>query len=87
MAANTGSTQGTDRNAENMSRTAHQYVDRASEAVSSMAERFGETGEQLLEMKDTWMEATREYVREKPLQAVGIAVAAGYLLSMIMRSR
>ena len=87
MAANTGSTQGTDRNVENMSRTAHQYVDRASEAVSSMAERFGETGEQLLEMKDTWMEATREYVREKPFQAVGIAVAAGYLLSMIMRSR
>ena len=84
MAANTGSTE---KNVESMSRTAHQYVDRASEAVSSMAERFGETGEQLLAMKDNWMETTREYVREKPIQAIGIAVAAGYLLSMIMRSR
>ena len=84
MAANTGSTE---KNVEGMSRTAHQYVDRASEAVSSMAERFGETGEQLLAMKDTWLETTREYVREKPMQAIGIAVAAGYLLSMIMRSR
>ena len=84
MATNTGSTQG---RTENMSRTAHEYVDRASEAVGSMAERFGETGEQLLAMKDTWIETTREYVREKPMQAIGIAVAAGYLLSMIMRSR
>ena len=84
MAANTGSTE---KNVENMGRTAHQYVDRASEAVSSMAERFGETGEQLLAMKDDWIETTREYVREKPIQAIGIAVAAGYLLSMIMRSR
>ena len=87
MAANTGSTQGTERNVENMGRTAHQYVDRASEAVSSMAERFGETSEQLLAMKDNWVETTREYVRENPIQAVGIAIAAGYLLSMIMRSR
>jgi ElaB/YqjD/DUF883 family membrane-anchored ribosome-binding protein len=87
MAANTGSTQGTERNVEGMSRTAHQYVDRASEAVSSMAERFGETSEQLLAMKDNWVETTREYVREHPIQAVGIAIAAGYLLSMIMRSR
>jgi ElaB/YqjD/DUF883 family membrane-anchored ribosome-binding protein len=84
MATNTGSTE---RSAESMSRTAHQYVDRASEAVSSMAERFGETGEQLMAMKDNWVETTREYVRENPMQAVGIAVAAGYLLSMIMRSR
>jgi ElaB/YqjD/DUF883 family membrane-anchored ribosome-binding protein len=87
MAANTGSTQGSERNVEGMSRTAHQYVDRASEAVGSMAERFGETSEQLLAMKDNWVETTREYVRENPIQAVGIAIAAGYLLSMIMRSR
>jgi ElaB/YqjD/DUF883 family membrane-anchored ribosome-binding protein len=87
MAANTGSTQGSERNMENMGRTAQQYVDRASEAVNSMAERFGETGEQLLAMKDDWVETTREYVRDNPIQAVGIAVAAGYLLSMIMRSR
>jgi ElaB/YqjD/DUF883 family membrane-anchored ribosome-binding protein len=84
MATNTGSTE---RSAEGMSRTAHEYVDRASEAVSSMAERFGETGEQLMAMKDNWVETTREYVREKPMQAIGIAIAAGYLLSMIMRSR
>jgi ElaB/YqjD/DUF883 family membrane-anchored ribosome-binding protein len=83
MATNTS----TERSAEGMSRTAHEYVDRASEAVSSMAERFGETGEQLMAMKDNWVETTREYVRENPMQAVGIAVAAGYLLSMIMRSR
>jgi ElaB/YqjD/DUF883 family membrane-anchored ribosome-binding protein len=32
------------------------------------------------------VEGTREYVREHPVAALGIAVAAGYVLSMLMRS-
>ena len=51
------------------------------------AERFGEKAEEWLEMKDSWVEGTREYVREHPVAALGIAVAAGYVLSMLMRSR
>jgi ElaB/YqjD/DUF883 family membrane-anchored ribosome-binding protein len=31
------------------------------------------------------MDTARDYVREKPLQALGIALAAGYLLHMITR--
>jgi len=38
-------------------------------------------------MKDNWVEGAREYVREHPVAALGIAVAAGYVLSMLMRSR
>jgi ElaB/YqjD/DUF883 family membrane-anchored ribosome-binding protein len=87
MATSTTGTQGTEKSFDRMGQTAHQYVDRAAEVAGSMAERFGETSEQLLAMKDTWVETTREYVKENPIQAVGIAVAAGYLLSMIMRSR
>ena len=34
-----------------------------------------------------WDEAGREYVREHPVAALGIAAAAGYILSMLMRSR
>ena len=36
-------------------------------------------------MQEDWMESARDYVRENPLQALGIAVAAGYLLHMITR--
>jgi ElaB/YqjD/DUF883 family membrane-anchored ribosome-binding protein len=81
----TGTQRNVSKNLEGFSQTAHQAVDRATSAASQMAERFGEKGEELLAMKDTWVESTREYVREHPIQAVGIAVAAGYLFSVITR--
>jgi ElaB/YqjD/DUF883 family membrane-anchored ribosome-binding protein len=38
-------------------------------------------------MKDNWVEGAREYVREHPIAALGMAAAAGYVLSRLMRSR
>jgi ElaB/YqjD/DUF883 family membrane-anchored ribosome-binding protein len=83
-----------DRNIERVSERAHEAVDRAAQAAAAAAERLqekvghlGERGEELLEMKDNWIEGAREYVREHPVAAVGIAVAAGYILSMMMRSK
>ena len=83
-----------EKGVETYSRGAHQAVDRAAEAASAAASRMSEhvealgaKGEELLEMKDQWVDGAREYVREHPFQALGIAVAAGYLLSMMMRSR
>ncbi len=83
-----------EKGVESYSRTAHQAVDRAAEAASAAAgrvseqiEALGAKGEELLEMRDQWVDGAREYVREHPFQALGIAVAAGYLLSMMMRSK
>jgi ElaB/YqjD/DUF883 family membrane-anchored ribosome-binding protein len=76
-----------DKNIDRLSQGAHHAVDRASSAASSMAERVGEKGEQLMEMKDTWVEGAAEYVREHPIAALGIAAAAGYLFSVISRWR
>ena len=72
---------------ERASSSAHEAVDRVTQAASQYAERFGETAEQWLEMKDNWVEGARDYVREHPIAALGIAAAAGYLLHMITRSR
>ena len=72
---------------ERASSTAHEAVDRVAQTASQYAERFGEKAEEWLEMKDNWGEGAREYVREHPVAALGIAVAAGYILSMLMRSR
>ena len=43
--------------------------------------------EELMELPETWLEGARDYVREHPFQALGIALAAGYVLSMMMRSK
>ena len=83
-----------DKSIDTYSKTAHQAVDRAAETAAAVAGRLGERvealgakGEELLEMKDAWLEGARDYVKEHPFQTIGIAVAAGYLLSMMMRSK
>lgn len=78
---------GSEQNVERASSSAHEAVDRIAQSASAYAERFGEKAEEWLEMKDNWVEGARDYVREHPVAALGIAVAAGYILSMIMRSR
>ena len=80
MATTQGST---DKTIERASSTAHDAI----ETASQYAERFGEKAEEWLELKDNWVEGARAYVREHPVAALGIAVAAGYVLSMLMRSR
>ena len=89
-----GMTKNVDRTIERVSERAHQAVDRAAGAASSVAERIGERvdtlseqGAALRELPENWMEGAREYVREHPVASLGIALAAGYLLSMMMRSK
>ena len=65
---------------ERTGESAQQAIERATEAASRYAEEW-------LEMKDNWVEGAREYVREHPIAALGMAAAAGYILSMLMRSR
>ena len=84
MAGNTRSSSA-ESQVDRMSQTAHDAVDKAASVASSYAERFSSKGEELMQMQEDWIGTAREYVREKPLQALGIAVAAGYLLHMITR--
>jgi ElaB/YqjD/DUF883 family membrane-anchored ribosome-binding protein len=87
MASEQSSTRNPQQTVDRLSQTAHQAVDRAASAASSYAERFGERGEELMQMPQDWLDTARDYVRENPMQAVGMALAAGYLLSILMRSR
>lgn len=87
MASEPSSTRNPQQTVDRLSQTAHQAVDRAASAASSYAERFGERGEELMQMPQDWLDTARDYVRENPMQAVGMALAAGYLLSILMRSR
>ena len=68
---------------ERMSQSAHEAVDKAASEASDYAERMSAKGEEWMAMPQDWMETARDYVREKPFQALGIALAAGYLLHLI----
>jgi ElaB/YqjD/DUF883 family membrane-anchored ribosome-binding protein len=70
-------------NIDRVSQSAHKAVDRAASVASDYAERISAKGEQLMSMHEDWLDTAREYVREKPFQALGIALAAGYLIHLI----
>jgi ElaB/YqjD/DUF883 family membrane-anchored ribosome-binding protein len=64
--------------------TAHQAVNRVTEAAQQTADRLTTRGQEWMTSGDAWVESTRVYVREHPMAAVGMAIAAGYLLSRIL---
>jgi ElaB/YqjD/DUF883 family membrane-anchored ribosome-binding protein len=65
--------------------SAHQALDRIAAAANSAASQFGVKGEELLVAKDKLLDSARGYVREKPVTALAIALAAGFILSRLSR--
>ena len=70
-----------DRAADRVEERVHHATDKVAEAT----ERGREAYDHARERADEWLEEVREYVREKPVQAVAIALGAGWLLGRILR--
>lgn len=83
MATSTSSTGTQKQQIDRLAESAHGAIDRATQTASQVAERFGERSDELLAMKDDYIESARDYVKENPLMALGIALAAGYLFGKI----
>lgn len=64
---------------------AHQAVDKAADAAAPTADWLTEHGENLKATQKKLVADTCSYVSANPLKALGIAVAAGFLLSRIIR--
>jgi ElaB/YqjD/DUF883 family membrane-anchored ribosome-binding protein len=83
MASTTGSSGTQKQQIDKLGESAHSAVDRATQTAAQVAEHLGERGEEWLAMKDDYVEQAREYVKENPIMALGIALAAGYLFGKI----
>jgi ElaB/YqjD/DUF883 family membrane-anchored ribosome-binding protein len=66
---------------------AHEYVDKAATAAAAAAKAMGEKGEELGVMQERYLDLCRDRVRENPIAAVGVAIAAGFLLSILLPRR
>jgi ElaB/YqjD/DUF883 family membrane-anchored ribosome-binding protein len=66
---------------------AHLSVDRIASAATVAAETVSATAGQLLDTQSRFTESCRVQVREKPITSLGIAVAVGFLLSLLLRRR
>jgi ElaB/YqjD/DUF883 family membrane-anchored ribosome-binding protein len=72
---------------EKVSHRAHEAVDKIASATNQAAEAIGEKGEQLKNAEKELVENCRSYLRDNPITSLGIAVAAGFLLSRLLSSR
>ena len=66
------------------SQSAHEAVDKIASATNQAAEALGEKGEQLQNAEQQLMASCRGYVRDNPITSLGIAAAAGFLLSRLL---
>ena len=64
---------------------AHQAVDRAAGVATPTADWLTERGQRLNATQEKLVAGASSYVSTNPLKALGIALAAGFLLSRLMR--
>ena len=72
---------------EKAATSAHQTVDMIANVTTQAVEALGEKGEQLKNSEQQLVENCRNYVHDNPITSLGIAAAAGFLLSRLMSRR
>jgi ElaB/YqjD/DUF883 family membrane-anchored ribosome-binding protein len=72
---------------EKLTATAHQAVDKLCDVASQATATFSGKMSSAKGSQQQLLDDTRAYVREKPAAAIAIAVAAGFLLRSLFRSR
>jgi ElaB/YqjD/DUF883 family membrane-anchored ribosome-binding protein len=72
---------------ERVAAGAHDAVDKAAGAAAAAARMVEKKSEVLKAAQERYLEGCRERVRDNPLAAVGIALAAGIALSFLFSRR
>jgi ElaB/YqjD/DUF883 family membrane-anchored ribosome-binding protein len=67
--------------------SAHEAVDKVAGVAAHAAEALGVKGDQIKSAEQKLVESAREYMREHPVATLGVAVAAGFVLSRLLSSR
>jgi ElaB/YqjD/DUF883 family membrane-anchored ribosome-binding protein len=66
---------------------AHEAVDKVAGAANAAAKVMEEKGGQLKAVQDRYLDQCRQSVRDNPLAAIGIALAAGLVISHLLSRR
>lgn len=87
-----GTKEAVDRAADHVEASLHRATDKvaagahqASDKIADASERGRAAYDATMDRADEWMEQVRDYVREKPVQSMAIALGAGWLLGRLLR--
>lgn len=66
---------------------AHEAVDKMAQVTNQAADAIDEKGLQLKNAEQRLIKNCQGYVRDNPVTSLGIAVAAGFILSRLLSGR
>lgn len=64
---------------DRVSTAAHQTVDKLADQAAQVADRFSDKTRWVSEAPSQALESSKDWIRDKPLEAVGMALAFGYI--------
>lgn len=65
----------------------HSAVDKTANATVQAAESLSRKGEQIKNVEQKYMEDCLNYIHERPLASLGLAMGAGFLLNRLLNGR
>ena len=68
---------------DRMSNAAHETVDKLASSVNHVADRFSDQTRLVTEAPSRAIEFSKSWVQDKPLEAVGAALAIGFILGRL----
>jgi ElaB/YqjD/DUF883 family membrane-anchored ribosome-binding protein len=72
---------------DRLSEKAHQTVDRLSGVASQAASSLSDKASQYRDLQGQWVGEARDQIRERPVAALAVALAAGFVLRHLLFSR
>lgn len=72
---------------DKVTNSAHEVVEKIANVTSQASEALGEKGDQLMNAEQRMMKQCRGYIHDNPITSLGIAAAAGFLLSRLLSGR
>ncbi len=68
---------------DSVSAAAHETVDKLTSGASQVADRFSEQARWVSEAPGRALDCSKSWVQDKPLEAVGVALALGFLMGRL----
>ena len=70
---------------DRVAEAAHQTVDKVAQAAGPAADWLNDSAERMKQRQDQMISVSRDYIRERPLVTLGVALAVGYLIGRLAR--